>query len=368
MSVQNFAPSGTSMHAIMPRKNPKIPPLEKIYNSITGKQVILNSYDQNIANINQRKMNSLGFEVNITTLTTLIAQVSEQKFFTIQPSLYMPVVVGNGGWSTHLTTFRSFSMSGDFEEGIINTAAHNSRLATADAGIDSVTVDVFTWAKESNWTVPQIAYAAKFGNWDLITSLMESRKQNHDLGIQKIAFLGSATNSRCRGLLNQSGVNANTTLITKPIKSMTATEFNALVEGLVEAYRDNCNRTNWPDRFTIPESDYNGLTNATSADFPLITKLEYLRKSFKEATGNANFQILPLAYGDMKYSGLSSQIYALYNGTDPKSLRIDVPVPYTATAANSLNTFQFQNVAYAQFTGAQAYRPLEMLYFTYVPA
>lgn len=366
MSAQtNFAPRGMSMHAVAPKKNPKVPPLEKIYNSKTGQQVVLNSYDQNIANINQKMMNSLGFEVNITTLTTLIAQVSEQKFFTVRPSDFMPVVVGNGGWSTHLTTFRSFSMSGDFEEGIINTAAHNSRLATADAGIDSVTVDVFTWAKESNWTVPQIAYAAKFGNWDLITNLMESRKKNYDLGIQKIAFLGSATNTRCRGLLNQSGVNTNSTIITKPISSMDPTEFSAFVETVVEAYRDNCNRTNWADRFAIPESDWNGLTSPVSPTFPFNSKLEYLEKSFKTAFMNQDFKILPLAYGDKKYSGFSKQIYALYNGSDPKSLRIDNPVPYTATAANSLNTFQFQNVAYAQFTGAQAYRPLEILYFSY---
>ncbi len=330
--------------------------------------MILNSKDQKIADINQLIANSIGFEINITTLTTLIAKVSEQKFFQVKPSDYMPVVVGNGGWSTHLTTFRSYSMSGDFEEGIINTAANNARLSTADAGVDSVTVDVVTWAKESNWTIPQLEYAAKFGNWDLITSLMESRKKNYDLGLQKIAFLGATSNNRIRGLLNQVGVNKNTTAITKPIKSMTAVEFNALVESLVESYRDNCNRTEWPDTFIIPESDYNGMTNATSPEFPLITKIEYLKKSFKEATMNDNFKILPLAYGDMKYSGLGYQVYALYNRSDAGSLRMDVPVPYTATAANSLNTFQFQNVAYSQFTGVMTYRPLEMLYFTYTPA
>ena len=56
---------------------------------------------------------------------------------------------------------------------------------------------------------------------------------------------------------------------------------------------------------------------------------------------------------------LTSSIYIVLQD----SVRIDVPVDYTATLANSINTFQFNNVGYGQYTGAKAYRPREMLYF-----
>ncbi len=350
----------------MHRKPVTTPPRQVIYNS-QGKKIVLNGSEKHFAKHNQKIMNSLGYEVNITTLTSLVKEISEQKFYNIPPADYLPMVVGNGGWSTNLTTFRSFSMSGDFDEGIINTGGNNTRLATADAGVDSITVPVFAWAKESSWAIPEIEYAAKAGNWDIVSAKMESRKINWDLGIQRIAFLGLTGNSQCKGLLNQAGVNTNTTVITKPIKSMTATEFNALLETLVEAYRSNANRTAYPTHFIIPESDYNGLTNATSADFPLKTKLQFLEDALKSSCNNPNFKILGLAYGDMAYSGLSSQIYTMLR-YDPRSVRMDVPVPYTSTTANSINSFQFQNVSYGQFTGVMAYRPLEMLYFSYTPA
>ena len=40
-------------------------------------------------------------------------------------------------------------------------------------------------------------------------------------------------------------------------------------------------------------------------------------------------------------------------------------VDYTNTLANSLDNFNFQNVGYGQFSGVQAYRPLELLYFQF---
>lgn len=371
-SFSNFNQFSGGLNPIfngMPKKSCKTPPLQKIYNSKTGEQILLNANEQHFANMLQAQMNSLGFEINITTLTTIIKQISEQKFFEVAPADYVPVIVGNGGWSTFLTTYRSFNLAGDFEDGLINTAGNNSRLATADAGVDSITVPVFPWAKESVWTIPEMEFAAKNGNWDIVTAKMESRKKNWDLGIQKIAFLGMKSNPSCKGLLTlgSAGVNTNTEVITKKISSMTAIEFNALLEALVEAYRKNANRTSWPDKFIIPESDYNGLTNATSPDFPLKTKLEFLRDSLRTTCKNPNFEILPLAYGDMAYSGLPYQIYMLTN-SDPTSIRMDIPVPYTSTVANSMNSFQFQNVSYGLYTGVMAYRPLESLYFTYVPS
>lgn len=337
-----------------------------------GKPVVLNSKEQMIANmlqnqVNERFQNALGYEINITTLTTIMKKITEQKFFEIPPADYLPLRVGEGAWSSNLVTYRSFDMADDFETGVINTGGNNGRLAAADSGVDSVTVKVSNWAKSIGWSIFDLELAAKSGNWDLVTSKEKSRKKNWDLGIQRVAFLGAKGDTQSTlGLLNQSGITVNNTLITKKISSMSTTELKAFQVGAIEAYRANCNRTAWPTHFIIPESDYNGMSSQSSQDFPIKSVLQLLEEAFQTSTRNKNFKILPLAYGDTAYSGFSYQQYVMLN-YDEESIRMDVPVDYTNTLANSIDNFSFQNVGYGQFTGVMTYRPLELLYFQYTP-
>jgi len=333
-----------------------------------GKQITLNGMEQKVANINQKMVNNLGYDIDITTLTTIMKKVTEQKFFEIAPADYLPVRVGEGAWSQQLTTYRSFSLADDFSTGVLNTGGSDSKLASADAGVDSVNVQVKNWAKQIGWTLMDLQQAAKAGNWDLVTAKEQSRKKNWDLGIQKVAFLGLEGDSSVRGLLNQVGVTTNTDVITKPISEMTPAELKAFVRSMIEAYRTNCLRTAWPTNLTIPESDYLGLASQASADFPMKTVLELLEEAFQLQTRNKAFKIQPLAYADADYNDITDdQIYILTNN-DEASLRMDIPVDYTNTLANSTDNFSFQNVGYGQFTGAQTYRPLEMMYFTFAAA
>lgn len=345
-------------------KTPKI-----YYNSgrFKGKQVILNAREQRICDINQRYLNALGYEVNLTSLTTIVKEITEQKFFQIPPADYVPIRVGNGAWSSNLLTYRSFQIGDDFETGIINLGGNNSRLASTDAAVDSVPVKVINWAKENAWTIFDLEEASRSGNWDLVTAKEESRKTNWDLGIQRVAFLGAKGDSSALGLLNQVGITVDTTTIPQSIASMTPTQLKTFQSTIIEVYRQNCNRTAWPTHLIIPESDYNGLTGQASPDFPIKSTLQVLEEAFAVATRNKNFKILPLAYCDMQYSGQSYQQYVMLN-YDAKSIRMDIPVDYTNTLANSVNNFQFMNVGYGQFTGCMAYRPDELMYFEYTPS
>lgn len=341
-----------------------------------GQPVILNESELTIAQAIENKLktdpqyhamlktNALGYEIDITSLTTIIKKVSEQKFFEIAPADYLPVKVGEGAWSAHLTKYREFSLGEDFEKGNINTGSPNGRLEAADAAIDSVPLKVINWAKSVGWSLFDIQLASRSGNWDLVAAKERSRKKNWDLGIQKIAFLGSKSNLAVQGLLTLSGVNSDLTTITEPISGMTDVELAAFAKAVLESYRSNSARTAWPTHFTIPESDYNGLGSPSSATFPIKTKLAYLEEVFQLITRNKQFKIQPLAYGDKVYSGLSVQRYVLLN-YDEDSIQMDIPVDYTSTLANSVDNFTFNNVGYGQYTGAVAYRPLEVLYFDY---
>lgn len=346
--------------------NSKGEPIKLTPQELIRAQMLQN--DPQLKLFNQEMRNSIGYEINITTLFSISKRVVEQKFFTLMPADYMPVRVGNGAWSTELLTYRDYAIAGDFEAGNLNTGSSNSRLAEADAGVDSVTNPIINWGKQVTWSFPDLMMAAKSGNWDIVTSKERSRKKNWDLGIQSIAFLGSTTNPNVLGLLTQPNVTANTALITQAISTMSVTQFQTFVAGIVQAYRANSNYTAYPTHFIIPESDYNGLVTPLSPTFPVVSMLTYLLEAFKTITMNPNFKILPCAYANEAQnalvSGLDKNRYTLLN-YDEDSLAMDIPVDYTNTQQNTINGFQFQNVGYGQYTGVLAYRPLEMLYLDY---
>ncbi len=323
--------------------------------------------------VNDRFENDLGYEISITTLTTLVKKISEQKFFEVAPADYLPVRVGEGTWSASLTTYRSFDIGGDFAAGVINTGGQNARQAVSDSGVDAITIKVNNWVKAIGWSIFDLEQAAKSGNWDIVSSKEKARKRNWDLGIQKVAFLGldglNQIGGTCLGLLNQAGVTNNATVITKPLSEMTPTELKTFQTEILNAYRANCNRTAWPTHFIIPESDYLGLAGQASAEFPVKSTLALLEEAFQTLTRNKAFKILPLAYADAEYHAdveaiVDLQVYTLLN-YEEESVRMDIPLDYTNTLANSIDNFSFQNSGYGQFTGVQTYRPLEMLYFTF---
>lgn len=334
----------------------------KILNA-QGQPIVLNEQEKRIAEHNAGMIkNATGYEVDITTLTSISKSVVEQKFYEIPFADFAPVKVGEGSWSSALTTYRTFSLADSFSSGIVNTGSNNAGLASADTHVDSITVPVMNWAKSLGWSIIDLFQASKSGNWDLVSSKEKARKRNWDLGLQETFFLGLAGNSNVKGLLTQSDVTENTSVISKKISAMTSAEFAAFCAAVYESYRANCNRTAKPTHFIIPEADFNGLAAPYDPSFPIKTKLQALEETFQMLTMNKSFKILPLAYANKEVQG-SKNIYTLLN-YDEDSVRMDIPVQYNNTLANSVDNFRFQNVGYGQFTGVKAYRPLEMLYFS----
>jgi len=311
---------------------------------------------------------SLGFNISITSLTTIVKAISEQKFYKVPFGRMIPVRVGQGAWSLQLTTFLSYNLGDKFESGIIGTGHGGARLAGVDAGVSPINVPVINWCKGNGYNIFELNLAMRAGNWDLVAAKEQARKENFDLGIQELAFLGLAQNSNVYGLLNQPDVNYNTARIFAALSQLTPEDYGYFCQGILDDYRSNANRTAWPTDFLMTESDYLGLGRPVSDAFPVKSRLALLKEVFNTLIyGDANadkFNIWPCAYADQANSGYAYQQYVLYN-QDEKSLRMDLPVPYTSTLMNTINGFQFENAAYAQFTGVKAYRPLEMLYFKF---
>lgn len=334
----------------------------KILNS-EGKAIILNDQEEAGVRHWQTLANALGFQVDITTLTAISKKVSQQKLYEVEFAKYVPVVIGEGAWSTDITTYLAYSITGDFQAGVINTGGGQDRLASADAAISAVSVPVVSWAKSIDWSIPQLMQAARAGNWDLVTQKEIARKKSWDLGLQRVAFLGLDNTAGVGGLYGQSGVTIDSTTLPQPISTLAPTDLKAFCQNMLKVYRANCAYTAMPSIFIVPESDYLGMAGASNADFPLKSVLDVLMETFRTMTGNQNFQILPSAYGMSANNGGSGYDNYLLLNYDETSVAMKIPVDFTNTMANTLNGFQFQSAAYGQFTGVKAFRPLEMYQF-----
>lgn len=334
---------------------------------MSGRQIKLTENENNVVNYIRKTAammtnNDLGVDAGITTLTAILKDLSQQKFFTVDNlSDYVPFNIGQGAWSSIITTYRTFEFGQGFDEGIIDVAAADGKLSSVDAGVDTINQKVYTWAKKIAFTLPELKQCAFTGVFDLQTAKAEALKKNWDLGIQEKVFLGSKTG---KGLLNFKDVKTDTTTLTKPLSAMDATEFNTFVSTAPGIYRQTTNWTERADRFVIPEDDYLGLAGYTSPNYPLRTKLEVLSQAFKSAFGEG-FKILPCAYAnkDKNGRGGSTNIYALYKA-DSRSIRANVPVPFTMLQQSALNGFNFEAVATGQFADVTLLRPQELVYFT----
>ena len=300
-----------------------------------GDVITLTAQEQLSVNFYERLANALGFKIDITSLTQVLKQVSEQRFFLIAPADYMPVKVGEGSWASYLTKYRSFVAGDDFATGIINMSSNQGRLASVNAGVDSVAIPVIDWAKSIEWTRFEVEKASRSGNWDLIASLEKSRKMNWDLGLQKLAFLGIDTHL---GLLNQasSDVTPDTAIFAgNNISTMSDVEFQTLCAQLYDGFRARCNRTAVPTHFIMPEKDFNAIAAPATANFPIKSRLQLLEETFARLTMNKAFKILPCAYCDSDYSGLktggdATDRYVLLN-YDSDSLAMNVPLDYNSS-------------------------------------
>lgn len=305
--------------------------------------------------------NSLGYQQVITTLTAVGRKISEQKFYEIAPADYVPIVMGNGAYKRQILNWRTFVKGEGFESGIMGNSSNNARVSLVDAAYDSINQNVLAWAKSIEYNLFELQEALQANTlFSLIEARELARRKQWDLGIQKTAFLGIGAET---GLLNNANVHTDTTTITKKISAMSASEFNTFAGLVYEQYRSNCARTARPTHLILPESDWNGLINWPDSTYPLRTKISLLEEAFRTITQRADFKILPCAYCDKANFDSTNNIYVMLN-YDETSVKMDIPIQYTATAAGTINGFTWENVAYGQFTGVVAQREKEMLYFT----
>ena len=148
-----------------------------------GNPVVLNDLEKTGAGNMERLIKNAGYEVDVTTLTTIMKSIVEQKFFEVPFADYVPVKVGEGAWSSQLTTFTSYVLGDDFATGVMGIGSSSERMASINAQISSINVKVANWGKTMSWSLFDLQAMSKAGNFDMVVTLEKARKKNWDLGI-----------------------------------------------------------------------------------------------------------------------------------------------------------------------------------------
>lgn len=312
---------------------------------------------------------TLGYRYTIQTTTLINPRISQQKFYTIPFADYIPVRVGNGAYMEEIKTNVQYDSSGDFESGIQGTG-QNTRVSTVSTGLAPVSYKIQTWVGGVQWSTLELQKALAADNWDVQEGKVKALYRRWQLGIQRIAFLGSYRDpAGVPGLLSNTNVNVTTGVITKNISSMNYTEFAALVAALMQDYFSNSNSTEYPTHFAIPQSDWNGLAVPVNPQFPVAGSMmiDYLQSAFVKITGNPNFTIYPVAYADQAnnlgvWTALGTYRYCLYR-KDEETAVMDMPLPLTPLAPNTADNFNWNSLMYGQYTGVQIIRVPEFRYY-----
>lgn len=304
-----------------------------------------------------------GLEKTLSTLTQIVAGVQRQKFYTVDRALtdYVPMEMGTGAYGQGLFQYTVAQVGDQFEAGIVQPGNGINKDANVDIVVDGITLRNNFWRMKYQATKELVEMArANAVNFSYIEEQETARLKTYQLGIQKVTFLGT-TDGLNTGLLNNSDVTINTSLLPAAIGSLSVAQLFNFAATAVSTFWTNSNSTTFPNTLLMPTQDLGGIATPVSQSYPVgETKREIIERAFKAAGAPQDFKILHTAYNKTAgYNGTSR--YVLYN-RDPEVLKMYLPKPYTPYPFFQTGALDMISDAEAQFTGVWVKRPKEILY------
>lgn len=304
-----------------------------------------------------------GLEQTLSTLTQIVAGVQRQKFYTIDGALtdYIPMEMGIGAYGQQLFQYAVAQVGDSFESGIVQPGNGINKDANLDIVVDGISIKNNFWRMKYQATKELVEMArANAVNFSYIEEQERARLKTAQLGLQKVAFLGT-NDGLNEGLLNLSGVTVNTSLMPANLGTMTVAQLFNFASTAVSTFWANSNSTAFPNTLLMPTQQLGGIAVPVSQSYPVgETKRELIERAFKAAGAPQDFKILHTAYNNTAGTA-GTQRYVLYN-RDADVLKMYLPKPYTPYPLYPTGSLDMISDAEMQFTGVWAKRPKEILY------
>ncbi len=321
-----------------------------------------NNFKKVLTAKNDLDISTLGLSRAITTLTGVIKDVVEAKYYTTPMPLTDYVKInasGEGAYMKNLVQLTEAGISASFKECTINpfsTGIHND--ATADVALGQIQQSINFYRQSYSASHEEIEAAGRnLIPYNIIQGKEKVRARNWQLGIQDVMFEGLGDN-RTFGLLNQPDVTVDTLLFPVALQNMTPEQLNTWVGSVLNAYGANNNYNFMPNRLYLDTPMFLALNRQINPNFPLKNLRQTIEDAFSEVTGD--FKIVHAAYGmNAGTKGLGRAV--LYNNNDDNVV-MHTPVNYTPLPLFPQNSLDMISQAMGQYTGVWLKRPTTMLY------
>lgn len=327
---------------------------------VDGVEILFNEDETKSIEKVQNLVNESGFaDIDITLLTALEARIAQQKFYEVDVDKFLDIARDTGGYADAITAFKNLQLDSADDSWEADTLGDNARKAQVTIGLEPFTVRIRSLVKMVSYSLLEIRQAQQTGVWNVVLEKERARKRSHDLYVQRVLLKGTDQHA---GLLNLAGVTTDTTTITKKLKDMTVSEWQAFLGSIFGLFATHSSYTAMPNRFVIPYTDYLGLAQCADETYPLKSKLERLNDTFKQMCGS-DAEVLPLAYCNADQNGGVNK-YVLYR-KDFDTVRAYMPIGYSVVEGASVDGFNYQNTAYSRLSDVVLVRPKEIMYFTH---
>lgn len=306
-----------------------------------------------------------GVVQTVDTITDIVYGVVKTKYYELAGQKLTDFInidaSGRGAYMGTISQFVDAYVGSPFEQCIINPAStgiHND--ATADIAVDMIEARNNFYRQKYSVSNEELKMAAANRvAFDVIEQKEKARKKNWDLGLQRVLFNG-LNDGRTYGLLNQSGVTVNTSLLPKATNAMTVAQLQAFAGGALAAAFANSNQTIMPNRWLMPTSEYMALGVPYGSTFGMPTVKEVLEKAFIAAGAPDDFKIVHAKYCE-GIGGQSKGRHVFYN-TDTDNIIMHTPKPYTPHPLYAQGALDMVSDAEGQFTGVWVKRTGSVLY------
>lgn len=264
-----------------------------------------------------------GLDVLASSLSTFREKVIDQKL----PDIVFPEFVavnseGGTGLMSKLTTH--MEGVGSLDDGLIGVKT--TSVDTVDFEFQTVETPIVAWAKSTSYTLREIEIAQRAGiNVDL-NRLMKLR-QNADQTLQKVAFIGHATDARITGLLNNPNIKTvqQSKTATKSFEQLTGDELSAVFVEMFKRGLESTNLIEAPNFIIVPALDYVELATKNRGAGTDTTVLNYVLEALQGAAGKpVTIKPCPLKYADTAGAKGKKRMMCYIN--DPEHVEFDIPV------------------------------------------
>ena len=314
----------------------------------------------------EARVNDLGYDQIITTLSAVETRVARQKNLEFGIEEAIDIVEGVGAWKEQGVYFKSFANGGDtLDSWRIDQAQMGATKTQSTASLSKETYPFMFLGKMIAYTRVELEQAAASGIWNAIEEKSWARRREFDLRFAELVYKGTS-DGIYHGLLTLPNVHTETdSIITKRLCDMSDVEFDAALKSIFSMSYTTADYTAKPNRFLIPELDRIGLA-ATWSSYGTgfaqgITRLQRLEEAFRNYTGDAGAKVIGTNFANGALNG-GVETYAMYR-KDPFELKIEMPVPFGIYPGASVDGFNFQNTALAQVSGVVSKYEKQFVYF-----